>query len=339
MEYNKDKKALIMLSQVEYYKVRRKQFDSVERPSELYDDYTVADKMIEEMNRLGIGLITILDDDYPPQLKDLYDPPLTIYYKGDKSWLHNENLLAVVGTRRVTTYGKNVMQNFVPAFIKSGLIVVSGLARGVDSIGHKMSVESGAPTIAVVATGLDTCYPSENANLMDEIVKNGVVISEYPLRTRPYSYRFPERNRIISGLSKAVFIPEAGDKSGSLLTADDAVEQGRELFVVPGSIFSSMSVGCNKKIKELQATIAITPEDVIDALGYKTKREEKQVVQLNFDEQAIVNIIKDGRIHLYELMEKSGMNIAVISSILTRLEIMGVIRKLQGNYYEIIPTV
>ena len=164
------------------------------------------------------------------------------------------------------------MQNFVPAFIKSGLIVVSGLARGVDSIGHKISVESGAPTIAVVATGLDTCYPAENANLMDQIVKNGVVISEYPLKTRPFSYRFPERNRIISGLSKAVFIPEAGDKSGSLLTADDAVEQGRELFVVPGSIFSTLSVGCNKKKKELQAIITLSPQYVLDALGRVEKK-------------------------------------------------------------------
>lgn len=339
MIYNNDQKALIMLSTVEWYNVRRKKFDSVDRPCELYDDYSQADKMIEDMNRLGVGLITILDDDYPSQLKDLYDPPLTLYYKGDKSWLHNENLLAVVGSRRVSTYGKNVMQNFVPVFIKSGLIIVSGLARGVDSIGHKISVENGMPTIAVVANGLDICYPSENAQLMESIVKNGVVISEYPLKSRPVNYRFPERNRIISGLSKAVFIPEAGDKSGSLITADDAVEQGRELFVVPGSIFSQLSIGCNKKIKELQATIAITPEDVTDALGYKAKREEKQAVQLDFEQQAIVNIMKDGRIHLYELMEKSGMNIAVISSILTRLEIMGVIRKSQGNYYEIIPTI
>lgn len=339
MKYNNDQKALIMLSSVENYNKRRKEFDSVDRPCELYDDYSQADKIIEEMNKLGVGLITILDDDYPPRLKDLYDPPLTLYYKGDKSWLNNENLLAVVGSRRVSAYGKNVMQNFVPTFIKSGLIIVSGLARGVDSIGHKMSVESGSPTIAVVGCGLDICYPTENAQLMESIVKNGVVISEYPLNTKPASYHFPERNRIISGLSKAVFIPEAGDKSGSLITADCAVDQGRELFVVPGSIFSAMSVGCNKKIKELQATIALTPEDVVDSLGYKTKREEKQAVQLDFEQQAIVNIMKDGKVHLYELMEKSGMNIAAISSILTKLEIMGVIRKSQGNYYEIIPTI
>ncbi|MDE6757921.1 MAG: DNA-processing protein DprA [Clostridia bacterium] len=339
MEYDNDRKALIMLSTIEGYNARRKKFDSVERPSELYVDYTLADKMIESMQRQGVGLITILDEDYPPRLKDIYDPPLTIYYKGERSLLNNENLLAVVGTRRVTAYGKNVMQNFIPVFIRSGLCIVSGLARGVDSIGHKMCVENNTKTIAVVANGLDICYPHENVALQNDIINNGIVISEYPLGTKPLQFHFPERNRIISGLSKAVFIPEAGDKSGSLITADDAIDQGRDLFVVPGSIFSSQSVGCNKKIKELQATIVLEPQDVIEALGYDTKTMEKKVVQLDFEQQRLVDMMKDGKIHLYELMEKSGMNIAVISSALTRLEIMGVIRKLQGNYYEIIPSI
>ncbi|MDE7079726.1 MAG: DNA-processing protein DprA [Clostridia bacterium] len=339
MEYDNDRKALIMLSTIEGYNARRKKFDSVERPSELYVDYTLADKMIESMQRQGVGLITILDEDYPPRLKDIYDPPLTIYYKGERSLLNNENLLAVVGTRRVTAYGKNVMQNFIPVFIRSGLCIVSGLARGVDSIGHKMCVENNTKTIAVVANGLDICYPHENVGLQNDIINNGIVISEYPLGTKPLQFHFPERNRIISGLSKAVFIPEAGDKSGSLITADDAIDQGRDLFVVPGSIFSSQSVGCNKKIKELQATIVLEPQDVIEALGYDTKTMEKKVVQLDFEQQRLVDMMKDGKIHLYELMEKSGMNIAVISSALTRLEIMGVIRKLQGNYYEIIPSI
>ncbi len=339
MVYDNDRKALIMLSMTEGYKARRRKFDSVSSPSELYDDYTVADNIIEEMNRLGVSVMTILDEDYPPRLKDIYDPPLTLYYKGDRKLLSNNNLLAVVGTRRVSAYGKNIMQNFVPAFIRSGLIVVSGLAIGVDCIGHNICVEAGAKTIAVVASGLDICYPPENLQLQDKIAQNGTVVSEYPLKTKPLQYHFPERNRIISGLSNGVFIPEAGDKSGSLITADDAVDQGRELFVVPGSIFSAQSVGCNKKIKELQATIALTPEDVIDALGYENFKVEKQVAQLDLEQQALVNFMKDGKIHLYELMEKSGMNIAVVSSALTRLEIMGIIRKSQGNYYELIPTI
>ena len=339
MRYSDDKKALIMLSTIEGYNARRKKFDSVERASELYDDYSVADKMIEEMESLGVGVITILDEDYPDSLKDIYDPPLTLYYKGDKSLLSNDNLLAVVGTRKVSVYGKNIMQHFVPAFIKAGLIIVSGMARGVDSIGHKICVENGCKTIAVVANGLDICYPPENVKLRDDIINNGVVISEYPLKTKPLQFHFPERNRIISGLSKAVFIPEAGDKSGSLITADDAIDQGKDLFVVPGSIFSQQSAGCNKKIKELQASIVLTPEDVTDALGYASKREKKQAIQLDFEQQALVDLMKDGKMHLYDLMEKSGMNIAAVSSVLTALEIMGVIRKSQGNYYEIIPTI
>ncbi|MDE6188806.1 MAG: DNA-processing protein DprA [Clostridia bacterium] len=338
MKYDNDTKALIMLSTVEGYKARRKKFDQVERPAELYDDYSIADRMIEDMDKFGVRVMTILDDDYPPQLKSIYDPPLTLYYIGDKNLLSQENLLGVVGTRRVTAYGKNIMQNFLPVFIDSGLVIVSGLARGVDSIGHRFCVDKGKATIGVVANGLDICYPPENERLQEQVSKVGVLVSEYPIKTKPLQFHFPERNRIISGLSKGIFIPEAGDKSGSLITADDAVEQGRELFVVPGSIFSTASVGCNKKIKELQATIALTPEDVLETLGYDAKKTEKEVVQLSLEEQALINLMGSEKIHLYALMEKSGLNIAALSSELSRLEIMGVIRKQQGNYYEVIPS-
>lgn len=338
MGYDNDRKALIMLSTVEGYKARRKKFDEVERPSDLYGDYTIADAIIEKMNALGAGLVTVLDEDYPPALRNISDPPLALYYIGDKSLLCKENLLAVVGTRRVSAYGKNVLQNFVPVFVKSGLTVVSGLARGVDSIGLKLCLEQGEATVAVIGNGLDICYPPENVQLQKKVSETGVVVSEYPPGSKPLQFHFPERNRIISGLAKGVFVPEAGDRSGSLITADCAVEQGKELFVVPGSIFSPLSAGCNKKIRELQATITLSPEDVTEALGYETKRIEKSVVQLTLEEQAVVNFMKDGKIHLYELMEKSGLSVAALSSLLTRLEILQVIRKQQGNYYELIPT-
>lgn len=337
MRYDNDQKALIMLSKIEGYSARRKKYDSVDRPSQLYGDYSLADRMIEEIERQGVGVVTILDEDYPALLANIYDPPLTLYYKGDRALLDSKDLLAVVGTRRVSAYGRNIMQNFIPAFIRSGLNIVSGLARGVDGIGHRICLEKGGRTVAVVANGLDICYPPENASLQKEIFEKGLVVSEYPLGTKSLQFHFPERNRIISGLSIGVFIPEAGERSGSLITADYAIEQGRDLFVVPGSIFSQQSAGCNKKIKELQATIALLPEDVTSALGYGVEREEQEAIQLDFDQQAIVDVLKEGRSHLYQLLEKSKLDIAVLSGALTRLEIMGVIRKIQGNYYEIIP--
>ncbi|MDE5654548.1 MAG: DNA-processing protein DprA [Clostridia bacterium] len=337
MTYTNDQKALIMLSTVEWYSARKKRFESVDRPSELYNDYSVADNMIAKMEKEGIKVITIVDEDYPDSLKDIYDPPYTLYYKGDKSLFYSKDLLAVVGARRVSTYGKNVMQNFAPVFVKSGLKIISGLARGVDSIGHRISLENNSPTVAVVANGLDMCYPSENLDMQMQIAKTGLVISEYPMGTKPLQYHFPERNRIISALSQAVFIPEAGDKSGSLITADYAIEQGRELFVVPGNIFSPTSAGCNKKIKELQGVITLSPEDVISALGKTSEKDVQEVVQLDFTAQAIVDLLKDEALHFDEILLKSGLSVGELSSVLSQLEILGIIRKMQGNYFEIIP--
>ncbi|MDE6605851.1 MAG: DNA-processing protein DprA [Clostridia bacterium] len=339
MTYNNDQKALIMLSTIEGYNARRKRFESVDRPCELYDDYTVADNMIAKMEKLGIKVLTIIDEDYPNTLKEIYDPPYTLYYQGDRNLFNSKDLLAVVGTRRVSAYGKNIMQNFAPVFVKSGFKIISGLARGVDSIGHRISLENNSPTVAVVANGLDICYPPENADMQRKIAENGLVISEYPMGAKPLQFHFPERNRIISALSQGVFIPEAGDKSGSLITADYAIEQGRDLFVVPGNIFSPQSAGCNKKIRELQAIITLTPEDVLDALGKTANKNHAEAIQLDFASQTIVDILKDGALHFDEILEKSLMNIAELSSILSQLEILGVIRKLQGNNFEIIPLI
>ncbi|MDE6276289.1 MAG: DNA-processing protein DprA [Clostridia bacterium] len=339
MIYSNDQKALIMLSTVDGYNARKKRFESVDRPGKLYDDYTVADNMIAKMQKLGVNVITIVDEDYPESLKNISDPPYTLYYQGDKNLFYSKDLLAVVGTRRVTSYGRNVMQNFAPAFIKSGFKIISGLARGVDSIGHKISLESNSPTVAIVANGLDIFYPPENADMQKAIAKTGLLVSEYPIGAKPLQFHFPERNRIISALSQGVFIPEAGDKSGSLITADYAIEQGRELFVVPGNIFSQQSVGCNKKIQELQGVITLSPEDVIEALGKTAKKNDTQAIQLDFESQAIVNILKDGALHFDEILEKTAMSIAELSSILSQLEILGAIRKLQGNNFEIIPLI
>ena len=339
MKFSDDQKALIMLSTVEGYNARKRRFESVNRPSKLYNDYTVADNMIYKMQKLGVNVITIIDEDYPDMLRNIDDPPYTLYYQGDKSLFYSKDLLAVVGTRRVSTYGKNVMQNFAPAFIKSGFKIISGLARGVDSIGHKISIENNTPTVAIVANGLDICYPPENADMQRTIAKTGLVVSEYPIGAKPLPYHFPERNRIISGLSQGVFIPEAGDRSGSLITANYAIEQGRELYVVPGNIFSPQSVGCNKMIRELPSVIVITPEDVIEALGRSTKKVEPQVIQLDFVSQSIVDALKDGALHFDEILHKTSLKIDVLSSALSQLEILGLIRKLQGNNFEIIPLV
>ncbi len=336
MKYSDDEKALIMLSYESSYSKKREAIEGVDSPKELYRDYSHADVTIEEMNKKGIVAVTVLSDLYPAVLKDIYDPPQVLYCRGDLSLLGEDvERLAVVGTRRITRYGKDVTREFVSAFAKAGICVVSGLARGVDSAAHKAALEEGGKTVAVLGCGPDVVYPSENAELYDEIVSKGLVISEYPPGTPPHAFRFPERNRIISGISKGVLVTEAGAGSGSMITADCAIEQGRDLYVVPGNIFSESSRGCNDKIKELQAAAVTCPEDIIGTREQRADRESL-AVQLTLDQARIISFLEECEsAHFSELLEKSGLGVNELTALLSEMEIYGFINKLGGNYYSI----
>lgn len=334
MNYSDDDKALIMLSYETSYQKKRNAAEGVESPKELYRDYTHADVVIEEMNKKGIVAVTYRSKYYPSALKEIYDPPQVLYCKGDLSLMSDDvERIAVVGTRRITRYGKDVTKAFSSEFAKAGICVVSGMARGVDSAAHNAALEEDGKTIAVLGCGPDVVYPPENAELYERIVKNGLIVSEYPPSTPPHAFRFPERNRIISGLCKGVLVTEAGAGSGSMITADLAIEQGRDLYVVPGSIFSETSKGCNDKIKELQAAAVTTPEDVI---GVREKRADKEqlAVQLTLEQVRIISILEDSEsVHFSELLEKSGLSVNELTALLSEMEIYGFINKLSGNYY------
>lgn len=334
MNYSDDDKALIMLSFETSYQKKRDAANGVDSPKELYRDYAHADVVIEEMNKKGIVAVTKYSKYYPSALKDIYDPPQTLYCKGDLSLLGDDvERIAVVGTRRVTRYGKDVTKAFSSEFAKAGICVVSGMARGVDSMAHNAALEEDGKTIAVLGCGPDVVYPPENAELYEKIAKSGLIVSEYPPATPPHAFRFPERNRIISGLSKGVLVTEAGAGSGSMITADLAIEQGRDLYVVPGSIFSETSKGCNDKIKELQAAAVTTPEDVI---GVREKRADKEqlAVQFTLEQAMIISVLEDCEsAHFSELLEKSGLGVNELTALLSEMEIYGFINKLSGNYY------
>ena len=334
MKYSDDDKALIMLSYETSYNKKRDAVKGVDSPKELYRDYSHADVVIAEMNKKGIVAVTQDSEYYPSALKEIYDPPQVLYCKGDLSLLKDgTERIAVVGTRRVTRYGKDVTKEFVSAFAKAGICVVSGMARGVDSVAHRVALEEDGKTIAVLGCGADVVYPPENGELYESIVKNGLIVSEYPPSTPPHAFRFPERNRIISGLSKGVLVTEAGAGSGSMITADLAIEQGRDLYVVPGSIFSDASKGCNEKIKELQAAAVTTPEDVI---GVRETRAEKEdlAIQLTLEQARIISILEDCEsAHFSELLAKSGLSVNELTALLSEMEIYGFINKLSGNFY------
>lgn len=207
-------------------------------------------KHIEYMIKNGVDIISILDGEYPSSLKEIYDSPISLYCKGNKNIL-KEKSMAIVGCRDASDYGKKAAKYFAYQITKQNIVIVSGLAKGIDSYAHIGAICGNGKTIAVVGNGLDTVYPEENRNLAKNIVETGgLIISEYPLGTKPDKMNFPARNRIISGLSNGVVVVEAKEKSGTLITVDFALEQGRDVFVVPGNINSINSVGTNELIKQ-----------------------------------------------------------------------------------------
>lgn len=218
---------------------------------------------IKQYSLNGIRMITIFDEDYPILLKETYQPPWILYVKGDPTLLKGGNHLAVVGARQYTEYGENAIHYLFPKLIEKDIIIVSGLAAGIDAIAHKAAIKYGGKTIAVVAGGFNHLYPEANKKLADEIMKDHLIISEYPPETKPARWQFPMRNRIISGLSKGTLIVQAKSKSGSLITANFAVQEGRDVFALPGNIFSANSIGTNELIQQ-GAKLVNCPEDILE---------------------------------------------------------------------------
>ena len=221
---------------------------------------------IKQYSLNGIHIITIFDDLYPALLKETYQPPWILYAKGDVSLLKSGNHLAVVGARQYTEYGENAIHYLFPQLIEKHIIIVSGLAAGIDAIAHQTAINLGGKTIAVIAGGFHHIYPEANQKLANELMKNHLIISEFPPDTKPTRWQFPMRNRIISGISKGVLIVQAKSKSGSLITANFAVQEGREVFALPGNIFSAYSMGTNELIQQ-GAKLVKCPEDILDELG------------------------------------------------------------------------
>ena len=224
------------------------------------------DLEIKRLQEQKIKVLTILDGAYPQRLKEIYLPPIVLFYRGNLS-LVNQRAVAIVGSRDHSKYAKDCIHELIPTIVNYGIVVVSGLARGVDTLAHEETLKTSGNTIAVIGSGLDVVYPPENANLYDLIAKRGLILSEYPLQSRPLKFHFPYRNRIIAGLSHGVCVIEAKEKSGSLITANLALSENREVFAVPGSIFSTHSKGTNSLI-EAGACLVSSGETISKNLKY-----------------------------------------------------------------------
>lgn len=294
------------------------------------------DEEIEKLQKQGINVLTYKDKEYPKLLKEIYSPPAVLYIRGEFSE-SDKFSIGVVGTRRFTDYGKQVTQEITHGLSKAGLTIVSGLAVGIDTEAHKSALEAGGRTIAVLGGGIDdiSIFPGVNRKLAEKITKNGAVISEYPPGTASLKQNFPARNRIIAGLSLGVLVIEAGEKSGALITARDALEQNREVFAAPGNIYSKGSYGPNSLIK-LGAKLVTSYEDILGELNLESVKrfiENREILPENDEEAEILKHLSKEPIHIDLLIQKTKMNAKEVNSMITLMEIKGKVRHLGGMNY------
>jgi DNA processing protein len=292
------------------------------------------DEEMERIERQGARVLTWDDPAYPPRLLNIYNPPPVLYVKGE-ILAQDQWAVAVVGTRGATVYGKEAARQIAGDLARNRITIVSGLARGIDSEAHRAALDAGGRTIAVLGSGVDIIYPTESRKLAQAIAEQGALVSEYALGTPPEASNFPPRNRIISGLSLGVVIVEAGERSGALITADFALEQGREVFAVPGDIFRKKSMGTNKLIQQ-GAKAVLSVEDILEELNLTMvtqQAEVRAIVPENETEATLLEYITAEPIHIDELGRKSGLPIAQVSSTLALMELKGVVRQVGGMNY------
>jgi len=283
----------------------------------------------------GISLLTLDSPDYPHLLKDIDYPPPVLYVRGEllsaDDWA-----VAIVGTRHATTYGKEVARQMAAGLAENGITVVSGLALGIDGVAHRTALESGGRTIAVLGCGLDIVYPERHRDLAHQIVQAGALVSDYPLGTKPEAGNFPPRNRIISGLSLGTLVVEADIKSGALITLQFALDQGRETFAIPGSIHSRLSAGTNAMIRRGEAKLVTRLEDILEELNLTMVTQQSEVRAMVPEtpiEQTLLSCIAHEPIHLDEIVRKSGLPTATVSSTLCMMELKGMVRRVDNTSY------
>lgn len=292
------------------------------------------DEVLRQVERAGAHVLTWDSPDYPTLLRQITDAPPVLFVRGTFTPA-DEWSVALVGTRKATIYGREVAHRLATDLAHNRVTVVSGLARGIDSVAHKAVLEAGGRTVAVLGSGVDFIYPAEHRKLAEAIVENGALISDYPLGTRPEAANFPARNRIISGLSLGVIVVEADVKSGALITADFALDHGRDVFAVPGSILSPASAGCNRLLRD-GANVVTEVGDILETLHLdqvSEKQQAREVLPTNPTEAAILERLTAEPRHLDELSRQIELPVEVISSTLVMMELKGMTRQVAPLQY------
>ena len=292
------------------------------------------DQVYEAILAQDISVLTLFDEDYPRLLREIDQSPPVLYVRGALIPA-DEFAVAMVGTRRVSPYGQQITRDTSLYLAGNGLTIVSGLARGVDGLAHQHALKAGGRTIAVLGSGVDVIYPPEHRKLAEAILENGAIVSDYPLGTQPEGINFPPRNRIISGLSLATIVVEAGERSGALITADFALEQGREVFAVPGNVLSPASRGTNRLIQK-GAYAMISPQDVLDVLDLsqvEAIKTARQVLPADATEVKILKVIGFEPLHVDEVCNQCGLPVEKVSAALTMMELKGMVQHVGGMRY------
>lgn len=310
-----------------------------------FNDWDEVDRIIEKTARTGAEIMTYWDDDYPEMLREIYDPPIMLWIKGDREILDSPGI-SVVGTRRVGKYGLRMTKKFTEALVEQGLTIVSGLAFGVDGAAHRATVEAGGKTVAVLGSGIDWIYPGDHRELASDIAKSGgAVISEFPLGTAPEMGNFPVRNRIVSGMSLGTLVVASGIEGGSMITAKSALDQNREVFVVPHAIGFPNAAGCNSLIKRGMGKLVQNVDDILEEIGIhlkgveetsqKPKRRRWKDLELNESLTRICKLLEESPLHIDVLAEKLGKESHQLLPLLLELEMKNCVEQTAGKNFEL----
>ncbi len=304
-----------------------------------FERFREAEEEIRFIEKYQIQPFFITDKKYPQRLLHCYDSPVLLYYKGTAD-LNASKIIAVVGTRNHTDYGKQVTEMLIKDLSAHNIIVVSGLAYGIDAIAHKAALRNNLQTVGVLAHGLDQIYPGQHAGLAKDMTKEGGLLTEFRSKTIPDKHNFPTRNRIVAGMSDATIVIETGIKGGSMITAELANNYNKDVFAYPGKITDSKSAGCNNLIKNNKAVLLTDAQELMEAMGWQEKKKpaappQKQLfIELSSEEKIIVEILKEKEaVHIDEINIKSGLSSSIVAAAILNLELQNVIQSAPGKLY------
>jgi DNA processing protein len=306
-----------------------------------FNDFKRAEEEVSFVEKYKITPLFLTDKNYPQRLLNCYDSPSILYYKGNAD-LNSPKIIAIVGTRTHNEYGKSLCEKLIEELANEDVIIISGLAFGIDSIAHKTSVKYNVKTIGVMAHGLDMVYPSQNSGLAKQMITNGGLLTEFKSQTKPDRQNFPSRNRIVAGISDAIVVIESGIKGGSLITAELGNGYNKDVFAFPGRVNDTKSEGCNFLIKNNKAGLITSANDLIENMGWKKKKnispkkQRELFIELSTDEKTIVNILQQQeQVHIDELFIKSKLSSSAVAAALLMLEMQNVVASLPGKIYKL----